>query len=86
MSSKYQHPSFGEQPYSMGYKEQRPQIKGAYDVPPNTKSKPADSHDISVIKDLLKAILNTLDEQRLTLESHSEVLDELSELLLSDDD
>jgi hypothetical protein len=43
-------------------------------------------HELLVIKDLLKAILNTLDEQKLTLDSHSDVLDELSDLLLSDDD
>lgn len=44
------------------------------------------AHEILTIKDLLKGILNTLDEQQLSLENHGEMLNDLCDIILDNDD
>lgn len=82
----YNHPSYGYT-YNNYAKPKMESKMFRHEDSQTQYEKPVDvGHELLVIKDLLKAILNTLDEQKLTLDSHSDVLDELSDLLLSDDD
>lgn len=100
--SYYSHPSWGGQYSPEQYERSRRKFWKSRSIEYGqdyyqresipTTSNPKDvsrsfaDHDLAAIKDMVRAIMNTLDEQKLILESHSDVLDELSELLLSDDD
>jgi len=44
------------------------------------------THELVMVKTLLRGILNLLDKQQLTLEAHAELLDEIAEAVLDDDE
>lgn len=71
-----------EQPYD---EWSRAQEQRDYKVPSN-ESIQRFTHELETVKTLLTAILNTLDEQKELMEDHTSMLEELTDLLLDDDD
>lgn len=84
-SRYYQKEQFNKVPWKTGPKK-KPYDREVDDLQGVARTTIQHVHELEMIKSLLTAIMNTLDEQKELMEDHSEMLDDLMYALYKDEE